>query len=87
MDELNTLLDFASIPVIIGQQFRLFDLFYHTHSMVTSPDGYKFTVQYEGNRCVHDSQLVLNLNPCPRDCVALCLDGLRKFSNILSDSA
>ena len=61
MDEWNTLLDFPSIPAIIGQQFRLFDstlgtdVCYHIPSAVISLDGYNLTVQYEGTRYVHDS--------------------------------
>ena len=61
MDTLNMLLNLPSVLAIIGQQFHLFDptlrinLFYHIHGMEISPDGHKFSVQYEGTRYDHNN--------------------------------
>ncbi|KAI6145591.1 hypothetical protein BKA82DRAFT_21480 [Pisolithus tinctorius] len=51
-DSAHSLLNFPSLPKIIGQQFclRPADIFYHVHAIKASLEGYQFAIQYENIR-------------------------------------
>lgn len=65
------------------------DMFYQVHSIETTPEGHRFSVQYEGTRYVDnlysDTQTLTSL--CNRYCDLICMDelkGLLQLSKMVS---
>jgi len=59
----DSLLDLSSLPQIIGVQFLLkeVDLLFCVNAVHLCSDGFQFSVQYEGIRCVLNDFLICNL--------------------------
>ena len=58
-----SVLDLSSAPKIIGVQFLLkeMDLLFRVNATHLCSDGFQFSVQYEGIRCVLNGFLIRNL--------------------------